>query len=111
VRGNWICPECLYREEQEKQMLEQKMEAAWSRELFDMLAQDGTWGVPRSGLIFRKAGETLVLIARLPHNMSSPELSGEALREKQQEDVDLITKHFGEAGILVVDESEEGGNA
>jgi hypothetical protein len=30
---------------------------AWSKLLFDRLAEGGTWGVKRSGLIYRKVGD------------------------------------------------------
>lgn len=41
----------------------------WSRRHFGMMANHGTWAVPRSGLIFTKTDEnTLTLTARMPWN-------------------------------------------
>jgi hypothetical protein len=72
----------------------------WSRRHFNMLAEGGTWGVPRSGLIYVKRGDRLVLQARMPHDQTMP-ITKEQLDKQQRTDIELIRKHFGAAGITV----------
>ena len=76
----------------------------WSRQHFDMMKEGGTWGVPRSGLLFNKSGKTLLLTARMPHDPAMP-ISPEQLAEQQQADFDIIKQNFGAAGIAVIDMS------
>jgi hypothetical protein len=61
----------------------------WCQGVFDMLVDGGVWGVPRSGLIFTKRGETLVL--------TSPDVP----TAEQLEDYDCIREHFAAAGLTV----------
>ena len=79
----------------------------WSRNQFRIMANGGTWAVPRSGLIFNRRGDTLVLTARMPHDPTMP-CSAQELSEQQQGDVDSIKRHFEAAGITVCDETPEG---
>ena len=72
----------------------------WSRRQFAMMKDQGVWGVPRSGLIFQRQGEELVLINRMPHEEGMP-VTPEQLTEQQESDVAVITAHFGAAGIVV----------
>lgn len=76
---------------------------AWSRGIFDGLRPDGgVWAVPRSGLIFTRRGESLILTARLPwsSSMSIPQADLEAL---QSGDYDAIALHMLAAGVPVSD--------
>ena len=75
---------------------------AWSMNLFDSIADGGTWGVPRSGLVFNRKGRTLVLVMRLPHDPDMP-LTPEQLQEYQQSDYEIIRRRFEAAGIPVTD--------
>ena len=77
---------------------------AWSMNLFDSIVDGGTWGVPRSGLIFNRHGDTLVLVMRMPHDPDMP-LTPEQLHEYQQSDYECIRSRFEAAGIKVRDES------
>lgn len=63
----------------------------WCRQLFDSLNDGGKWIVPRSGLVYRKLGDSLHLIERLPDYDES----------LQESDVNAIAVHFGAAGISV----------
>lgn len=74
----------------------------WSRKMFAMMAEGGTWGVPRSGLIFQKHGKCLELTARMPYDPAMP-LSPAQLDEQQQGDFDAVKLHFGAAGVEVID--------
>ena len=65
-------------------------------------AEGGTWGVPRSGLIFVREGPALALTARMPWMEGMPE-GAEELHTYQQGDYELIKQHFEAAGIPVVD--------
>jgi hypothetical protein len=61
----------------------------WCRSHFALLEDGGRWGIPRSGIIFQRRGETLVLVA--PDILSSDQLG-------EYEDV---KQHFEAAGITV----------
>jgi hypothetical protein len=78
---------------------EQKF-AGWCRQLFDSLTDDGKWGVPRSGLIFTKRGDKLVLTQQLPWLEGMP-LTKEELENYQQNDFETTKSHFAAAGIPV----------
>lgn len=78
---------------------------AWCRQLFDTLTDGGSWGVPRSGLIFNRHGNTLVLVSRMPHDPAMP-CTAEQLHEQQQSDYESTKREFAKAGIEVIDETE-----
>lgn len=71
----------------------------WCRQMFGLMADGGTWTVPRSGLVFTRRGRELVLTGIV--DMDLP-------RKYQREDLALIVERFGEAGIPITDET--GGN-
>lgn len=77
----------------------------WCANLFASIKDGGAWGVPRSGLIYRKRGGALVLVARMPHDPALP-ITAEQLAEMQQSDIDATREHFTAAGIEVKDETE-----
>ena len=64
----------------------------WCRNLFRTLKDGGAWAVPRSGLIFRREGESLRLIAA-DARVCSP--------AAQDSDLAAIKEHFKAAGIEV----------
>lgn len=70
---------------------------AWSRSTFGRLAEGGTWTVPRSGLVFQRKGDELVLISKVPL-MPGMEVTSEAERD---EDYETIRQVFGLAGVTV----------
>ena len=74
----------------------------WSRWLFDRLAEGALWGVPRSGLIFQRKGDKLVLFERMPW-MAEMEgtITPEQLREQQEAEFQSVKRHFEAAGIPV----------
>jgi hypothetical protein len=76
----------------------------WCRNLFDTVADGGSWGIPRSGLILTKRGQTFEVTARMPHDPAMPVTEAE-LREQQDHEVAVVTEHFGAAGITVVDKT------
>ncbi len=78
---------------------------SWSRNHFRILKEGGIWGVPRSGLMFRKEGGKLICIARMPHIAEMP-INAEQLKEQQDSDIEVITESFGLAGIPVEDHSK-----
>ena len=82
----------------------------WSRNLFNSLRDGGTWGVPRSGLVFQRRGKTLHLIARMPFDeeLAAAARAGHdvpadaaALRRYQDQDFAAIRDRFAVAGIGV----------
>jgi hypothetical protein len=72
----------------------------WSRELFERIAEGGVWGIPRSGLVFNRRGNVLVLVARMPHVPQMP-ISVEQLDEQQKREFADVKRHFEAAGIKV----------
>lgn len=66
-------------------------EIAFSRNLFATLKDGGVWAVPRSGLLFRRDGNQLVLQAKLPGDWPVD----------QDEDYECIKSNFADAGIRV----------
>jgi hypothetical protein len=80
-------------------MIEQK-NIDWSRNHFHMLADGGTWGVPRSGLIWTKRGDELVLLARMPWVKEMP-ITADQLKEQQDADISSISEHMRAAGVRV----------
>lgn len=88
-----------------------KAHIVWCQRHFRSLADGGIWGVPRSGLVFQRQGEALVLIDRMPYTVELAEAAGrrtgtlppsaEALLAFQDQDQALIAEHFREAGIKV----------
>lgn len=79
--------------------------AAWCRQLFDSLADNGKWGVPRSGLTFTKQDGKLVLTELAPY--LDGKTIGDAItyRKYQIDDFRLIKQQFAAAGIEVTDNS------
>lgn len=78
--------------------------ALWCRWLFNTIAEDGVWGVPRSGLMFRKHGDRLVCFLRMPWDERMP-INKDELDAYQHEDFDMIAEQFAAAGISAVWES------
>lgn len=75
-------------------------EVEWSRRLFMSLRERGIWGVPRSGLMFQRQDDTLVLVEIMPWTSGMP-LSARELRRYQDEDYDAIARRFRAAGFRV----------
>jgi hypothetical protein len=75
-----------------------------------MLAQGGVWGVPRSGLIFQRRGDTLVNTMRMPFmpEMADPSKdcphTAAELEVYQEEEFQDTVEHFKAAGITVTKE-------
>jgi len=78
----------------------------WCRTMFGNLNDGGTWGVPRSGLIFQRSGDCLRLIARMPWQ-EGMEISAKELRVQQDWDFNETRRQFRQAGIPVFDLEEE----
>jgi hypothetical protein len=80
----------------------------WSLNLFNRIAEGGTWAVPRSGLVFRKEKGSLVLVARMPYTdeIRAAAADGrdvpqdaETLRQYQDSDYAKIVEVFGGAVV------------
>jgi hypothetical protein len=74
----------------------------WCRQHFNLIADGGTWIVPRSGLKFTKQGNQLVLTERAPYNGDQPHIA-ETWKQYQWKDYELIRFEFFKAGISVTD--------
>lgn len=83
---------------------EEAMHIAWSKTHFASLKDQGVWGVPRTGLMFQRQGDALVLIQRMPHDPKMP-ISAAELDEIQQDDFEVIASKFRAAGIEVRDKT------
>lgn len=76
---------------------------AWCRAQFNRLRDGGVWGIPRSGMIFTKRGDTFVLTAVMPYVRGMP-CSDTELRQQQRDEFELNRLHFAAAGITIIDE-------
>lgn len=81
---------------------------AWCQQRFAQMREGGVWAVPRSGLIFERRGDALVLTGRMPWTLEMAAVfeqgadvpsSAGALRAYQDADYDLIRGRFEAAGI------------
>lgn len=72
----------------------------WCKQLFNSLTDGGVWAVPRSGVVFTRRGDRLVLTAAMPHDPAMP-IDADQLRRQQDGDFNAIQQHFGAAGITV----------
>jgi hypothetical protein len=88
-------------------------EVRWSRNHFNLLSINALWGVPRSGLFFKKVSLfELALDSVMPwwneigqgaqRGMDVPRNAKE-LRRYQQSDFETIAKRFTAAGVEVTD--------
>ena len=73
----------------------------WSRNMFDSIAEGGTWGLPSCGLVFSKRAGKLILIAQMPHDPAMP-ITARELLAQQQAMFDNCKAHFEAAGIPVI---------
>lgn len=78
-----------------------RLNQEWSRNTWQMIAESGTWAVPRSGLVFQKREGKLHLIEMMPHMPGMP-LNEKELRTYQDEDFDSIQEEFAKVGVEVV---------
>ena len=78
----------------------------WSQNLFSSLADGGVWGVPRSGLIFQKRDDKLILTERMPFAEDMPPTK-EKFAMQQEADYKEIKRVFEMAGITVEREDED----
>ncbi len=85
---------------------------AWCRQRFALMRDGAVWAVPRSGLIFTRRGDVLILTSRMPWTdelaqavaadvgLDLPPSAG-ALADYQDADYELIRNRFKLAGIPV----------
>jgi hypothetical protein len=80
------------------------MTTPWATNLWAMLNDGAVWGVPRSGMVYRKEEEAkrLVLIERLHYDEAMP-WTRESHIEQQADEHTGITKVFAAIGIEVTD--------
>jgi hypothetical protein len=78
----------------------------WATTLWNMLRDNGIWGIPRSGLMYRKDKERarLTLYERMPWMEGMP-LTREELREEQDSDHGGLVVLFAIIGVEVVDDT------
>jgi hypothetical protein len=79
----------------------------WCQRHFSMMAEEGIWAVPRSGLVFTKRKGALVLTDVMPYDPAMP-MNEDELREYQDEDFNVIKSHFEASGIPVRKGKENG---
>lgn len=88
-------------------------EVQWSRNYFNILSLNAIWGVPRSGLIFKKASRyELALHDLMPwseemgqgyRDWSDDPISAHRIRLYRQADFETIAQRFTAAGVNVTD--------
>lgn len=81
-------------------------EIAWCENLWNSLHHGATWGIPRTGLMFRKEStrNALVLYMRMPYVEGMPGTE-EELRERQDGELLAVRERFTLLGIEVLDET------
>jgi hypothetical protein len=72
----------------------------WSRAHFNIMREGATWAVQRSGLIFQRRGDTLVLREAMPYEPGMP-ITPAQLQDCQDKDFAIIKAYFEAAGIPV----------
>lgn len=72
----------------------------WCRQTFDMMAEGGVWGIPRSGLVFQRIGDKLVLKDAMPWSAEMP-ITADELEAMQLREFEETKEHFAAAGITV----------
>lgn len=72
----------------------------WASSMWAMLREGGVWGVPRSGLVFRKEGSLFILQDRMPWMEEMP-WSKVDWEEIQRDDIDGISAMFASIGVTV----------
>jgi len=79
----------------------------WCEMLWNSMKDGGTWGIPRTGLMFRKDSErrALVLYMRMPHDPLVMEVTAEEVREHQDAELAATRDHFAQLGVEVLDET------
>ena len=77
--------------------------AVWCRMMFAALKDGGVWGIPRSGVSFRKEGDALVLDPdfTMPYSYEMMPLTEEQFVEQQNGEFETVREHFAAAGIEV----------
>lgn len=78
--------------------------SAWCRATWAMMAEGGTWGIPRSGIIFTKREGKLVLTDAMPYTSEMP-MSEKELKEFQDSDFEATREEFGLIGVEVIRDS------
>jgi hypothetical protein len=82
----------------------------WTKHFFWLLGNGGVWGVPGSGLIFQRDGDSLALVHRATfeefsdqHTQVKVKLpnTNQQLQSWQERDLSAIKKRFSAAGIKV----------
>lgn len=74
-------------------MTEHEYYSRWCKSLYNSVKLGGYWGIPRSGLVFKKTATGLELNELVPV----------ASRERQLSDFDATKREFGYAGYTVTD--------
>lgn len=72
----------------------------WCGNLFRSLNDKGVWAVPRSGLLFQRQGDVLVLVDRMPHIAEMP-VTADELVAAQDAEFDAIQRHFAAVSVTV----------
>ncbi len=74
----------------------------WCRSMWGLMADGGAWGLPNSGLIFRKdaAARELVLIQAMPHMPGMPLSPDELLARQISLYIDTV-EHFALIDVRV----------
>lgn len=91
-------------------MSEHGAHIAWARRRFGLMRDGAVWAVPRSGLIFTRHGDALVLTDRMPWTTELAQAARDgadvppnagALLAYQDADYELILARFEAAGVTV----------
>lgn len=66
----------------------------WCRDMHKLIAHGGLWGLPRTGLVFRKTGNVLIWVGVIP-----PKLKLDDLDAAREHEFETNLKNFSNAGV------------
>jgi hypothetical protein len=68
--------------------------AKWCREMHTLIAHGGLWGLPRTGLVFRKTGNVLIWVGVIP-----PKLRLHDIDAAREQEFEQNLRNFSDAGV------------
>ena len=75
----------------------------WATRMWDCIEDEGVWGIPRSGLVFRKnaAAKQLTLVMRMPW-FEGLSVNPDELNEMQEDEIQNLVRVFASIGVTVM---------
>jgi len=104
---DFLSPNNYIRDSDNHERRDMSEHTEWCRRHFASMKDGGAWAIPRSGVIFRRRGNELVLTERMPHDPAMP-ITAEQLLAQQRDEFLINKREFALAGVTVVDDTKLG---